>query len=252
VAGETLYTREGTTLGTVAYMSPEQAKGQEVDQRTDLWSLGVVFYEMLSGRLPFTGDREASILFSVVHAQPKPLRDVAPGVPREFLQVVHRALQKDLAARYQSATEMLGDLRNYRDSLKAEELGALTPRRAWRLLRNPKIAVAVAASLIATIAFSVWFLARQNRIRWAREQALPEIERLSSSFEVGFSNLLEAYRLAEEAEKYIPGDPKLAEMFNKVFGEESPLGRYLTISEFQRLYLKRMAQRYRDLLHRMS
>ena len=112
--------------------------------------------------MPFTGDRDASILFSVVHEQPKPLRDAAPGVPREFEQVVHRALQKDLAARYQSAGEMLEDLRNYRDSLKAEELGALTPRRAWRLLRNPKIAVAVAASLIATIAFSVWFLAPEQ------------------------------------------------------------------------------------------
>jgi dienelactone hydrolase len=213
VAGETLYTREGTTLGTVAYMSPEQARGQEVDQRTDLWSLGVVFYQMLSGRLPFAGDRDASILFSVVHEKPKPLREVAPGAPREFEQIVHRALQKDLAARYQSAADMLEDLRNYQDSLKAKELGALTPRRAWRLLRNPKIAVALAAGLIAIVAFSVWLSVRQSRIRWAREQALPEIERLAASFEVGCSNFLEAYRLAEKAEKYIPGDPKLAAVF---------------------------------------
>jgi hypothetical protein len=215
MAGETLYTRAGTTLGTVAYMSPEQAQAQEVDQRTDLWSLGVVFYEIPSGRLPFTGDREASILFSVVHEQPKPLREVAPGVAREFEQIVHRALQKDPAARYQSANDMLEDLRNYQERLKAEELGALTPRRAGSLLRNPKIAVALAASLIAVIAFSVWFSARQRRVRWAREQALPEIERLSSSHEVGFSNLLQAYRLAEETEKYIPGDPKLAELLAK-------------------------------------
>src|SRR5206468_2546925 len=151
VAGETLYTREGTTLGTVAYMSPEQAQGREVDQRTDLWSLGVVFYEMLSGQLPFTGDREASILFSVVHEQPKPLRDAAPGVRREFEQIVHRALQKDLAARYHTATEMLEDLRNYRDILKTEELRALSPLSAWRLLRNLRIAVALAASLIALV-----------------------------------------------------------------------------------------------------
>src|ERR1041384_763841 len=215
VAGETLDTREGTTLGTVAYMSPEQAKGQEVDQRTDLWSLGVVFYEMLSGRLPFTGDRDASILFSVVHEQPKLLRDVATSVPRDFEQIVNRALQKDLAARYQSAARMLEDLRNYRDRLKTEDLGALIPRSLWHLLRNPKIAVAVGAGVIAIAAFSVWFSARQSRTRWAREHAMPEIERLSSSFDVGFSNLTEAYKLAQAAEKFIPGDPKLAELFAK-------------------------------------
>src|SRR4029453_10666984 len=144
------------------YMSPEQAKGQEVDQRTDLWSLGVVFYEMLSGLLPFTGDCEAAILFSVVPEQPMPLRDAAPGVPREFEQIVHRALQKDLAARYQSATEMLEEFRNYRDSLKAEELGGLMPRYAWRMLRSPKIAVTLAVTLIAIVTSCVWFFARQS------------------------------------------------------------------------------------------
>jgi dienelactone hydrolase len=143
------------------------------------------------------------------------LKEAAPNVPREFEQIVHRALQKDVAARYQSATEILEDLRNYRDGLQAEELGALTPRNAWRLLRKPKIASMLVASLIAMIAFSVWFSARQSKIRWAREQALPEIERLATTFDVGFSNFSKAYRMAEEAEEYIAGDPKLAETLAK-------------------------------------
>jgi serine/threonine protein kinase len=99
VKGESLHTREGTTLGTVAYMSPEQAQGQAVDHRTDVWSLGVVLYEMLSGRLPFTGERDTSMLYSIVHAEPKPLKEVQPGVPAELSQIVSRALKKDLRAR---------------------------------------------------------------------------------------------------------------------------------------------------------
>src|SRR5260370_22816278 len=113
--GETLHTLEGTTLGTAAYMSPEQARGDAVDQRTDLWSLGVVLYEMLSGKLPSTGGRNASILYAVVHEEPKPLQDVQPGIPAGLERVVGRALKRDLAKRYQSAAEMVRDLNPYQE-----------------------------------------------------------------------------------------------------------------------------------------
>jgi len=92
VKGATLLTREGTTLGTVAYMSPEQARGENVDHRSDIWSLGVVMYEMLSGQLPFLGEREASILYSVVHEEPKPIKEIKRNLPPELQQIIHRAL----------------------------------------------------------------------------------------------------------------------------------------------------------------
>ena len=214
VRGETMYTKEGTTLGTAAYMSPEQARGREVDHRTDLWSLGVVLYEMLSRRLPFAGEQEAPVLYAVIHEEPAPLKSIAPQVPPELQAIVSRAMQKDPNARYSSASEMLADLRKYRDSRRAEEheVGAAT---LWRLLRKPKVAIPAAVCLVALCAGAAWFFHRQSKIRWARETALPEMERLLIELKAGFSNAYEAYRIAEVAERYIPGDPKLAGLLQR-------------------------------------
>jgi len=104
--GGSSLTKSQTTLGTVAYMSPEQAQGEDVDSRTDLWSLGVVLYEMLTGELPFRGDRDLSIIHSIIHEEPKPLKQLKPPVPEELQQVVSRALRKNRDSRYGSAGDM--------------------------------------------------------------------------------------------------------------------------------------------------
>jgi len=212
VKGATLLTREGTTLGTVAYMSPEQAKGKEIDNRSDIWSLGVVMYEMLSRELPFKGEREASILYSVVHEEPKPLKEIKRDLPLELQQIINRALKKKPESRYSSVAEMIKDLRKYQDILRAEELGALNLRTLLRRIRRPKVAILTVTVVLAISLVAFWFFNRQAKIRWAREEVLPEVERL---IEENWRDFTEPYKLAEMAEKYIPKDPKLAELFSK-------------------------------------
>lgn len=106
----TLLTRMGSTMGTVAYMAPEQARGEEVDGRSDLYSLGVVLYELLTGVLPFSGDYEQAVLYSILNESPEPLTAVRTGIPMEVERVVNKLMSKQVAHRYQTAADLLADL----------------------------------------------------------------------------------------------------------------------------------------------
>ncbi len=111
-AQSTKLTRMGSTLGTVAYMSPEQARGEEVDARADIWALGVTLYEMVAGTHPFGGDYEQAVVYSILNEDPEPLTAVRTGVPMGLEWIVSKCLAKKAADRYQTATDLLVDLRN--------------------------------------------------------------------------------------------------------------------------------------------
>jgi len=112
MAGVTM-TTEGSTLGTVAYMSPEQATGGEVDQRTDLWSLGIILFEMLTGGLPFPGEYPQALIYSILNSDPESLENYIPGIPKKMIDILNKILEKEPENRYQTASQLLEDLLSF-------------------------------------------------------------------------------------------------------------------------------------------
>jgi serine/threonine protein kinase/tetratricopeptide (TPR) repeat protein len=146
LADTTKVTKTGSTVGTIAYMSPEQARGEDVDQRSDVFSLGSVLYELLTGRPPFEGNHELAVLYQIMHADPKPLVSYRNDLPEDLQRIVGRALEKDVEKRYQAASE-------FRDDLSAVAGGAPVEHRRLRrsVLRRPPLwwYVATVVSLVA-------------------------------------------------------------------------------------------------------
>lgn len=104
-------TKTSTIMGTVAYMSPEQAKGEEVDHRTDIWSLGAMLYEMLTGKRPFEKDQEHALIYSILNENPRPITSLRSAIPAHIEKVVRKALEKDASVRYQNTQELIQDLK---------------------------------------------------------------------------------------------------------------------------------------------
>lgn len=119
LAGQRHFTKTGNLSGTVAYMSPEQVQGQAIDHRTDIWSLGVVLYEMLTGALPFQGEGDQALIFSIVNEEARVIASLRKETPALLVQLVHKAMQKNPAARHQTMAEVIRDLARLLDQATA-------------------------------------------------------------------------------------------------------------------------------------
>jgi serine/threonine protein kinase/formylglycine-generating enzyme required for sulfatase activity len=212
-------TGSGIIMGTGAYMSPEQARGLAVDSRTDIWSLGVLLYEMVAGRAPFAGATPSDMLVSILERDPPTISRDALELPAELERIVRKALQKDREARYQTAEEFLGDLKSLRHELEitGSQSANQTIVADKRITINSKqeksgskriVAIVTASILLASIA--TWFVWDSRNVSRARRQ-VPQIEALSSN-----GNYFAAYDLAAETQKYLPNDPTITRLMRTI------------------------------------
>ena len=148
----TQLTKEGTTLGTMSYMAPEQASGEKIDRRADIWALGVVLYEMIADQQPFQGEYEQAVVYSILNEDAEPLTAVRTGVPKELERVAGKALSKDRDERYQHVEEMLVDLRALKRSRESASAVRPPAQAAARKTSSVKYAGFAAAGAVVLIA----------------------------------------------------------------------------------------------------
>ena len=190
-------------MGTPLYMSPEQAQEQNLDERTDLWNLGVIYYEMLSGRAPFRADSSIAVLRAITDEAPVPLRQLRPDVPPLCEQIVAHALEKNPDRRYQSATEIIRDTSELLSGLSTTSLDRGKPAGS----ANRFLIAAVAVSFLVAITVGLWFYYRSSRKHWAREEAIPQAKSLLAQ-----NRPLAAFALLDRAAEYLPSDPQLKQI----------------------------------------
>jgi serine/threonine protein kinase/Tol biopolymer transport system component len=194
-------TRTGVAIGTAGYMSPEQVRGEKLDARTDLFSFGLVLYEMVVGQRAFTGETAPILHDAILNHTPTPVRELNPKIPDRLEGIINKALQKDREVRYQSAQEIRADLK----SVTAVAAGKIVRGSLWRVLHGRLLAVSAAVFALFLIAIPAWLAKRQP-------SAPPELRQRQLT--------------ANSSENAVTG------------GAISPDGRYLAYADLKGIHIK--------------
>jgi formylglycine-generating enzyme required for sulfatase activity/predicted Ser/Thr protein kinase len=200
-------TQEGSTLGTVYYMSPEQVQGEQVDTRSDIFSFGIILYEMLTGKHPFRRATQMATVSAILNQDPPPPTTDQGKVSKRLERIVERMLAKDAAQRYPDVRELKRDLSKSLAELSIPSGLTGLSKTLLKTIGKPRLAIPLAVVLLAAIISGYWLLNRAAQVRWARTEAIPEVERLLES-----QDYVAAFQLVQEAEQYIPQNPELAKL----------------------------------------
>jgi eukaryotic-like serine/threonine-protein kinase len=232
----TITTESGRIMGTVAYMSPEQLRAQMVDERADLWSLGVVLFEMVAGFRPFAGMTTSAVIAAILEQSLPSLNEIVV-LPEELQRILQKALHKNRAERYQTAHALLNDLKALREDLEFTariESSGKKIRRQATVAKSPqqwmrRFGIIAGASLLA-ISVTIWGFRRQANVRWARGQ-ITRIAQLANE-----QKSFEAYDLAVQVQRYLPNEASLAALTPMIVEQLSvasePAGARVSLTRF--------------------
>lgn len=208
-------TREGMTVGTIPYMSPEQVQGKVADFRSDLFSFGIVLYEMLTGINPFKRDSGFDTAAAILREVPAPVSKYRDDVPQPLSAIISRLLEKDAKDRHQRAREVVDNIQKKIDEVSGQQTSTRQPARIGKALKRPAFLIPLILVLASAAYFSVQGIRSNQKARWAREKLLPEIERLSQNLSNSVTSW-KAYDLATQAEQYIPDDALLKRLMQTI------------------------------------
>ena len=203
----TVLTAEAQVVGTLPYMSPEQLRGKATDARTDIFALGAVLYEMITGRSAFHRPSDIDTIAAVDREEPKPIRQFVKDVPKELERIIRCCLRKNPEDRYTSTLEIQRALDECH-ALASEAASGINLRVLLRQSKRPSVVVPALIVLLALASVFAWWLQRVSRAHWAKDKALPQIAQLIEKEKLG-----DAYALAVQAERYIPDDPVLTKFW---------------------------------------